>query len=603
MARWCSALRSRAGSILRRDRSAGWPGHIEAVIAQQENALDRLSARIERQFIQIGETLPAQAALAQTLAHHGARLVTLSGGEGPATDPAAQAVAFANRTLASIAACSRERRELLECLGTYQARTARLLDEESQVGRILAPLRVIQTFFRIESARLPAEMQSGFHALSSEIPKFEQQVRETFGRHAASLSDTCRHIEAARQQMHTDGEAQERTLQEDRSRLQRTLQDCAAGAHQLRERHQRLAELVNGVDREARQLVVSLQYQDITRQKMEHIRAALAGLRQPAGSGVARRGSREHCGDVCALEAAQCDAVRADLDRALGTIDRGARTIRDHLAGIAADGWSRDRFPAALAAAAQRVAAIETALDGIQALAPAALAGTEQALAVIGSFETVAADVATTARDMAESMRLIALNAQVLAAQAGDAGAGLLVLAERTYEISEEIRRVTEAISREFADASAALATVLAQRDRMEAHARDCRDAFETEGVTVREALARGREETVSAITAIADGLEQFARHHATITAALADRAGLLESLGKVRGDLAALAPRAGASSRPTDRPAAAHLAQRYTMASEREVHAAVCGAAAVVDAASAPAASAPGLGDNVELF
>ena len=605
-ARWCSGFGARLAAATRRRGRAPAVRELAAQLAGQETALEQLAAEIERYFVAIGRTLPAQAELTRTLAAQGARLVAIGGGGETATDPAAAAVAFAHQVLASIDGCSRERHQLLDRLAAYQARTGRLLAEEAQVERILAPLRVIQTFFRIESARLPAEMQSGFHALSGEIPKFEQQVRETFGRHAEALSATCQRIEIARQRMQVQEQQQQQTAQSGRTRLTHALEASAAELAGFRRRHARLAGLVDEIDRETRSLVVGLQYQDITRQKMEHIREALADLRARPTDRAHRRAEAGNIGETCALEAAQCRAVGHDLDQALDAIGRGSGTIRERLGRIEAECWSRAGFPAAIEAAGARVAALEAVLIEIQSLAPTVLASADDALQVVSSFGTVAADVATTARDMAESMRLIALNAQVLAAQAGDEGAGLLVLAERTYGISEEIRRVTEAISREFADASAALATVLAQRDRMEQHARACRQAFEVDGQAVRERLVRTREDTAATLGAIARGLDELDRQSRAMTGAASVRAEWVNRLGAVERQLSELAASCPSAVSPSHRPAAiAHLERRYTMAAERRVHASACPYA--TPAPLPPAAPAPvapsGLGDNVELF
>jgi len=574
-----------------------------SLIAEQERALARLAAEVEANFVAMGAALQEQATHGSGLAHQGERLISLaSGGDHDATG---DAISLAHNMLVSLEACTQQTEELLTRLDAYRERTGALLKEEAQVERILAPLRVIQTFFRIESVRLPAEMQAGFHALSGEIPKFEQQVRETFGRHAGALDATRRKIEAATARLRAQADGQKSLVAADRERLGHTLTVLAGDAAGARERHARLVELMHEIARDAQSLVVSLQYQDITRQKMEHVRAALQDLRAGDVHAPAWR-------QTARLEASQCRAVRGELDRALQTIAEGSLHLRGRLDRIQTECWSRRLSGEAGAALTGRISALQRVLQEIQELIEPAAQSAVDAVRVIDSFGSVAADVAATAREMAESMRLIALNAQVLAAQAGRDGAGLLVLAERTYAISEEIRRITENIGHEFIETSAQFAAVRELRDTLDRHVTACRDVFLSRGAEMSRRLDQNRDETLAVFGALTTELEELDRQNA----AMARATDIRDAFGRsLEGVEAALLTLAGPEPRhaPTAAMALTHLSQRYTMVSERAVHAAAVGAlhppvpppCPTIPAGCGPdpVPASPAFGDNVELF
>lgn len=618
-----------------------------APLAAQRQALTQLAADTEATFLSLGTSLGEQADAGAALVAQGKRLAQSAGSGCSAPDAVGAAVELIRHSLGFIDECANQAQELVARLDGYHERTGHLLKAEEQVERILAPLRIIQTLLRIESVILPPEMQAGFNALSAEIPTFEAQVRQTVGQHAERLAQTRQTIEITTARLRERAAAQHATVTVKRARITEALTGLERETAHGAERNAHLNELIACINREINALVVSLQYQDITRQKMEHIGSVLEELdtRLTALSRTDNEAEIHDIAENCRLQAMHADAVRQELDKALSGITTGINGIVGRMAQIEQECWPRSEFKAVGAAATERVATLLTLVSEMRELMPTALATAEEALTVVDRFSDVAANVASTAREMAENMRLIALNAQVLAAQAGEKGAGLLVLAENTYAISDEIRRVTDRISDEFAQADGQLASVIEQGQTLKRHAQERGRDFSTRSGTVEPHLKASRDGTVQVLDHLASLLGKIDAQSAEMLGAVASRADFDAVLAGLHDQLTSIVTAFAAEANPgaprePDSAQLGQLEQRYTMESERVVHAAamaesflpspaVSAAAASADDTHAasdgpllPAppllaaddsppterktdstADAPKFGDNVELF
>lgn len=565
------------------------------------------AAEVETRFVAIGEGLQEMAAVTEQLVERGNRI------GGGATDEKsanveASAASLVHGALGAIEECAGRTRELLAQLELYHTMTGQLLKEEQQVERILAPLRIIQRLFRIESVVLPPSMKAGFDALSGEIPRFEAEVRDSFSKHAEALEQTRTRIAMTIVRLRERLAEQARTTTAERKRIDDALkvvqQDAARGA----ERNDRLAEIIREIGAATRGLVVSLQYQDITRQKMDHI---IAAVRELAERQDIARGDPGRLQKICRVEAVQAHAVERELDQALGTIAKGLGEISHRFAQMDTECWPRHEFETVAAAAGERFDALRTIIRETHDLIPLALQNADEVVRVINEFAGVTENVAINARTMAENMRLIALNAQVLAGQAGEKGAGLLVLAERTYLISGEIKAVTDSISREFSESSGQLTAVNEQCRALERHACTCRDHLDKQVQPIEQRLSREHDIIMADLREIGVLLERLHERLATMENAATPEPGFGRGLLRAHDHLQAISsacgPRAGETAVELG-----EIERRYTMASERAVHASVVHKTAALrpNAAAAgrgfercPAHAPAPTGENVELF
>lgn len=592
---WCE-------SLVRGRREQALQTRISA-LAEHEGALAELAAAVEEKFVALGGALQDQAELSGRLVRSGTALLQLSGGGQADGDALREATNLVQHTLALAHESSGATVALFERMDRYHDQIGRLLEEERCVERTLAPLRIIQALFRIESASLPVDVQTAFAALAGEIPQFEAQVRDAFAQHAEVLSATRRDIVATTTRLREREVARATAIATRRQRIGDTLAALEREVAGIRSRDSQLDALIKQIDRCAGAVVVSLQYQDITRQKMEHVRQALrdiASRPEPTDRDQAAT-DLNFLHNACRLEAGQAESIRDELQQAVTTVNGGARDILEGLKRIETECWPRAELDAATAAAAARVQLLQTTRREADALLAEAWDGARAAIALVQSFGGVASNVATTAREMAEGMRMIALNAQVQAAQAGELGAGLLILAERTYLISEEIKLVTRNIGAEFTEAAQQLDAVVAQGEALMSRATDQRTAAGAASANVEANLNRHRDTSAKLFQEIAGLLAEIEKR-ATAMAIGADFGDTFcLPLDRLRDHLREIASvvEASARFRPDASASLDELKARYTMESERRVHATALGGA---PAPSVPADPAP-VTDNVELF
>lgn len=574
-----------------------------AGLAAHEDALAGLAAVVEEKFVALGGALQEQAALSGRLVEGGRALLQLSGAGEEADDAPRDAMRLIQRTLALAHESAGATAVLLDRMERYRDQIGRLLEEERSVERILAPLRIIQTLFRIESASLPVDVQTAFAALSGEIPRFEAHVRDAFAQQADVLSATRRDIETTTARLREREIERGTAIADRRQRIGETLAALEREVADIRTRESRLGGLIQEIDRCAGAVVVSLQYQDITRQKMEHVRQALRDMTsrlEPVGGGKTAIDSN-FVHHACRLEAGQAEAIGEELRCAVTAIAGGARDILAGLKRIETDCWPRAELASAAETAAARVQVLQTTLREAGALLAESWDGAREAIALVQSFGGVATSVATTAREMAEGMRMIALNAQVQAAQAGEQGAGLLILAERTYLISEEIKLVTRNIGAEFTEAARQLGEVVAQGEALMSSATRQRAEASSSSAEIEAKLARHRDTSARMFTEIATLLAEIEQRSTAMAREVEFDAGFSTPLDRLRDQLLDIAR--GVEASPQFRGGAAAsldgLKARYTMESERRVHAAAVDGAPVAPAAVETGSNA----DNVELF
>ncbi|HEY9249089.1 MAG TPA: hypothetical protein VIO38_08155, partial [Rariglobus sp.] len=457
-----------------------------------------------------------------------------------------------------------------------------------------------------------------FDALSSQIPRFEAEVRETFIAHADALAQARRRIAATILRLRERREQQIRAMDAGRERIARSLGALERESAHGRERNGRLAHIIREISGSSQGLVVNIQYQDITRQKMEHVGVALKEIQARAGvdGHSVKPADLGFLLGTCRVEAMQSRTVARELAAAFDGIAAGAREIRGKLDQIEAECWPRAEFKTVVGAVQERVANLQVIMKEVGELVMLSLGTVEEAITVIDSFGGVAANVANAAREMAESMRLIALNAQVLAAQAGEQGAGLLVLAERTYAISTEIKNITDRIGHEFNQSATQLESVVQQCEALKRHAHECRRELETRSQPATRRLDAYRDETVKILETIGAILGKIHEHTEALSASAEAKGAFCDPLERLHDDLAAIAVLCEGSrhSQKGDAAGLGEMECRYTMDTERQVHAAALAGEKAPPSVLAAHETASGkvgenknetepFGGNVELF
>lgn len=480
--------------------------------------------------------------------------------------------------------------------------------------KIIKNLHMISTSVKIESARL-GEGAAGFNTLADDVERLSVSIKE---KSAAILGEkeTLSAMIGGTLARVTASEA------EQRKNVRHILDKTRESLVTLTEIHGRCSEAVGVVTSSSAEtagsiaeVVTSLQFHDITRQQIEHVKEALddliPNLADQAGDPVK---SACEVADVCELQEAQLRHAREELSSAVARIVENLRAIAcrqtrlsdetRHMAGTA------DRAGSSFFADMENGMGRVTEVLSDNAAANRNLASAMET--VVASVQDIAGFV-TTIEEIGSEIELIALNSQVKAANTGDDGAALGVLAEAIQHLSVEARTRTGAVSdtlRNVTEVTGGLSqgvdTDVLIAEEVDGFIGEIRNLVgSVRGVNERLIDLLGRiDAAVQALSRDIDQATGVMTVHETSTA-LID-----EVLAEITGVVGAVRPFAPATTAHAKELRLRELADRYTMHSERRVHdAMIAGNGARVEptpdlfAAAAGGAADDGLGDNVELF
>lgn len=577
---------------------------------------------VETTFVSIGNALHEQLRLSTSLVQQRQEFESFTSSVAE-TNPVRRAIALVGDTVRRLDALNEESHALLEQLRAQHDEIARLHQNGARLERAIAPLRIVETLFRIESAGLPPETQAAFSALTQQIAELDLRVRDTFSLHFNALGITRNAILQVVRHLDTQRAEHDRAAATQRAAIRNSLASLEDGIARLQPQAERTASLIRDVDREANAMVVGLQYQDITRQKLEHVESGLATLRERVASG---RASRSYVSQSARLQAAQLSAVAGEQEQAVQSIAAGLHRIVAQLQGLESmtlhhgDQRSvRRNVEATIDTASEMLGSLGVAVERMDANGRAAM----QAVAAFG---TVASDLGCTIRELTWGIRLIALNAQVQAAQVARCD-GLEVLARHTYIVSEETTRLTEAIGSDLGAIDAQLKLLAAQARSFGEHTATAAAEF-AESRKLEGEISGQRTRVLRAVDEFSPLLSRAHEHVARLQAS---GLGQLDTfaLTALQAELEALCTWCGESEEPANAGDAeqdfASLHQQYTMESERAIHEAALNSGpgkrpAVTSSPPSPAGATPvqkpaatseapkpeaavELGNNVELF
>ncbi|AJE04830.1 chemotaxis protein [Geobacter pickeringii] len=474
--------------------------------------------------------------------------------------------------------------------------------------KIIKNLHMLSTAVKIESARL-GEGAAGFNTLADDVERLSVSIKEKStsilaekNSLAAMIGVTLARVSAL--------EAEQRSNA--RLILDRTRDSLAT----LASIHGRCSDAATAVAACSSEIaasiatvVTSLQFHDITRQQIEHVKEAMDDMRALMDASAATPGpAAGEVADVCELQEAQLDHARDELVAAVARVVENLRDI--------ARKETRMSEETRLMAGSADQAGSSFFADMENGMAQVADVLSESSRANRGLAEAMASvvasvgDIATFVTDIEEigsEIELIALNSQVKAANTGEGGAALGVLAEAIQHLSVEARARTGAVSETLRKVTAVTVN-LSQEDQESRAIADEIDGLigELKGLL---GTIRGMNETLLGLLGRMDGEVQglsidieAATGGVTVHETTNRLAGeVMAELRDLVREIRRLAPAASSREREAR---LRELAERYTMHSERTVHAALFGEAGGFNPAFAPMAAADdALGDNVELF
>lgn len=591
---------------------AGERGRWHDLLEQVIGTLERLPAMTEEKFLLAG-----------------ARLREISTGLKTITDNAAEAgrIMAGDEVRAVIGELETLFREMEEYFLDAN-RTAEqaghslggILHELGQMHRLMVGfkdqvgnLRMLKMLTNIQSAAL-AGRNGGFSNVAADIGRLSQKVQSSSATILARIKRLHDDLERAvgmlsafaGRQKHLGGMVVS-AMRSDIAALAAMHANCSGGAGDVSRESAAIVREINN-------LVVSLQFQDITRQQMEHVRESLAGVRDRLNG----PGPEANPGEVvttCALQSAQLSYSAGELGTAVRGITGSLRSISGRAGAFAAS--IHGLFVLADEVGESSIGDMDQGLASIADSFGENLATNRNLTATMLSVTEAMSEITAFAEDIdyiGSEIRLIALNAIIKAVQAGRDGAAFSVIAETVKRQSVEVcaqAAAVVAIINVISRHIEALHLTIGGRGENEAAAVDgpcvhqerIAETFGTlkqfsEGV--RLLLAQTDQASIAVMRCI--DLTLAALDTREIGILLEQR--VIAELDRLVHSMRIAYPAAGCDAAPV---LLEVHADRYTMGSERRIHqqfAAVLSGRGQIDAGRENAPSGCGdFGENVELF
>ena len=567
-----------------RPDSAGF-GRLFEQVGEAAGALKHSEAGLEAQFLTIGTELERMAGCGHDFVTQVEKLVGLATGKDCDRSVFDNPVDLIERATEFLEDCQRRTDALVTHLRVYRDQIRELLGTEAALRRTMLPLRFVQVLFKVECAPLSADIQQLFGSLTDEIENLQGQMRDIFGTNFQKLEQTQESLEQVIGQLERQESSLRAALATHKSRIGDTLAGLRRELDSNQKREFQLNLLSRAVAREVEQVVISLQFQDIVHQKLQHVTAELPRMQARFSEFVGARQAEalsepmQYLWQSCRLQGGQIDAAREELLRAEAGIRSGIGNVLGHLRELDSRCLSLEEFQLLTTSGDGMVQVLVETLEEVRKLMGESVACAATAHELLRPLGSLASNLTVIARELAARIHLFGLNAQVQAAQVteGERGKGLAILSLRTSEICGETNRISE-LAAEHLDAMAAgLAKCVREFGTLRSEAAEQESALGQDSLVQEKALHAFRDHGLETLRSIGGSLDGI-RAHAHLTLETVQFTDFCEAiLPGLQQPLLAIAESANRwleerGCTVKDAHVIEGLKKDYTMASEREV-------------------------------
>jgi hypothetical protein len=532
--------------------------------------LKQVSAELEKEFMATSRTLEELNRAGEQFVQDSEMLISLAVGQSKGKKVIINSTQVVESPLLFLDDCLAESERLLHRLHEDHQSITQLLRAETNLRSTMAPLKFMQTLFKVESAPLGAEAQVMFTALTQEIERLHTQVCELFDTKFRELEMVQTILDDASVKLESQTAALRMFVTQEKVAIQNSLQQLTKELALNQQRDARIGNLSKKIAGEIMDIIVGLQFQDIINQKLEHTSAAVNQILDHAATDVE---TLHYLEQSCRLEAGQLQAARTDLANAEAKVKTGIQNILEHVSRADSDCLSLGEFEHITASADGMVQVLLGLIESVRKQVSTMTSRTAEIHQDLLPIHSMASGLTSVVRDLSHRIHLIGLNAQVQAAQFRKGG-GLEVLSARTSEISQETNRISETIANHLDQVSSGLASSVQSFEQLHTQALFQRVELAEQGADAEKALHGLRDGSLTTLQSVGDLLKHIQNTaKATLTTityvATADATlASLQTQLEVVAEAAALNLSGGQKSTAN----LDHFRQDYTMDSERQV-------------------------------
>lgn len=416
-------------------------------LADRKRQLEQTAHAMELRFLAAGAGLQQLTALGENLLDQSHQLTREDGASAKGRKALQSGADRVRQQLEFVEKCQTINARLILRLEDYTSRVQKLQKCGETLDQILIPLTTVGMLYKIQSASLTGEHKVFFAALTQDISALQQEARAAFTEQFQCLKVSRDTILTAIPSLKESSDRQGQALAGTKLRVENCLTALQRELQQSTQRHANLIAAAKQISTHAGEAVVGLQYQDITRQKWEHVSQALGDacenvrpvLRRWRMSPAPIRLLR----DTCRIQARQVASIESDLSMAQTSVSEGIQNIFNAITAMDQECQNLRGRESGTNVVDAMVVSLENAMIEVQVWVNEISDISRHTAEVLNSLDKTVSDVAGTLHRLSFGLGLIAVNAQVQAAQLGHES-GLGVLSEQTCQAAREIQQFSD---------------------------------------------------------------------------------------------------------------------------------------------------------------
>ena len=537
-------------------------------------SLQQVAADLEQHFLATSANLETLAAKGELFVQESEKLVNIATGRMDGSTLYFEAMHLVEQPLKFLNESQAQSAEFLRGLQRDSDRIEDLIHTQTDLQHTIAPLKYIQTLFKIESAPLGVEVQVMFASLTKEIETMHDQISELFSTKFIELRNIQRTVNEVIRELQIQTSALGKTISKERTQIDQSLQKLQRELLDNQQRESRISRLSLEVNQEIQQVVTGLQYQDIINQKLQHNWTALSEIETQIGQKI----EPALLAQSCRLEAEQIQAARHDLASAQTAIQTGTEKILAHLVNADSHCISLEEFQQLTVTSDGMAQVLFDIFATLRLEISATVASSSKAFEKLQPITSLASNLTLIVRDLSQRIHLIGLNAQIQAALV-DKGVGLEVLSARTSEISRATNQISESIASQLDQLVSGLAQSVKAMETMHGEANRQQAILNNEGAAAETKLHALRDAALATMLRVSTILDDVRLSSQTALDTL-DYVQVCDgTLAHVQTNLQAIAQTFSDNAKARSSKSAEFVLpapDKYTMASERKIYAQV---------------------------
>jgi len=472
----------------------------------------------------------------------------------------------------------------IESLDYYDGMLAPLALLEKDMETTFAPLKFIQTLFKVESAALPEENQAIFITLTEQIDELHTQVNELFNVKFKSLKGVQSTVQNIEERLTTQVTQQLNEASEKRKHIQKSIADLERELKQNSQRETSLHQVSDEMKHHVNRLVDAMQTQDISGQKLTHVfdglSQALQHQQQGSFSDMRVMSKLKALAHNSALQVAHIRAISKEFHEAQNTIIGVSEDIFRSIKMLDEECLSLSDFKVLTTAADGVVQTLINSIDEVTLLVLAAAEEAESAYQAIKPLEGMTSDMTYVMRDLAISLRIVALNAQIQAAKLGS-GTGLEVLAANVGRIADEAEELSNRAGTELDQLSEGFMSLVQQFASIREEGKNQGEKLIDKGEARKSQLHAFRDKALKVMLTVGNqvkSMEEETRALQKNFNGMRKQTQELEELAQTLQNIHDLTSTHAGDWKKHAATSSANLRNQYTMESERAVHDSILG-------------------------